>query len=81
MSEPHGLSPLEVTEWRAKRLLPAQRRVLLMLKTWLVDHAMIEDDPPIAARLQIFLETIKAPSENVALAREVMTTLERLVRL
>ena len=40
---------------------------------------MIEDDPPIAAKLQSFLTSITTPSDNVAVAREVMNTLERLV--
>ena len=36
---PEDLSPAELDDWRTRRLLPTQRRVLLIFKTWLVDHA------------------------------------------
>lgn len=74
----------EVEEWRTKRLLPTQRRILAMFKTWLQEHEMIEDDPPIAHRLQDFLSEVlagKSGNETLAaLAGEVMKTLGRLVR-
>lgn len=71
----------ELEEWRIRCLLPTQRRVLSVFTTWLVEHSMIEDDPPIARRLQDFLAEITAPAENVGLAQQVMETLERLVSL
>ena len=40
---------------------------------------MIEDDPPIARRLQDFLAEITAPAENAEHAQKVMETLKRLV--
>ena len=70
----------ELEDWRSRRLLPTQRRVLSMFKAWLSDHAMIEEEPEIARRLQDFLSEITAPPENVALASEVTKTLERMVR-
>lgn len=77
--QPLGLTGSEADCWRMRLLYPTQRRVLAALRTWLVDHRMIEDDPSIARRLQAFLPEVAAPPENAAAAAEVMTTLERLV--
>ena len=73
------MTDAELEEWRTQRLLPTQRRVLSIFKEWLTEHAMVEEDPPIARRLQDFLSEITAPPENVALAGEVMKTLSRVV--
>lgn len=77
---PQDVTAVELEEWRTKRLLSSQKRVLTIFVTWLVEHNMIEEDPPIAQRLQRFLSDIAAPPENAALAQEVMKTLSRLVR-
>lgn len=77
---PHAVTAAELEEWRVKRLVPTQKRVLSIFMTWLVDHDMVEEDPPIARRLQDFLSEIRPPSENATMAAEVMQALERLVR-
>jgi son of sevenless len=77
---PTGISPSQLHEWKAKYLLPMQGRVLSIFTTWLEEHSMIEDDPPVARRLQSFLAEITSPQENVLHAQKVMKTLERLVR-
>ena len=80
LDAPSGLTAVEFDEWRIRCLLPTQRRVLAVFTTWLVEHSMIEEDPPIARRLQQFLAEIPASAENVSLAEQVMKTLEHLVR-
>lgn len=79
LDAPATLTESELVEWKARCLLPSQHRVLSVFTTWLEDHAMIEDDPPIARRLQDFLAEITAPPENVVHAQKVMDTLKRLV--
>lgn len=77
---PSCLSEAEVEVWREKKLLPTQRRVLAVFLTWLENHSMIQDDPPIACRLQDFLTGITEPRRNRIAAKQVMDILERLVR-
>lgn len=67
--------------WRQKKQLPVQRRVLAIFQAWLENHSMIQDDPPIACRLQEFLCSITTPQQNTAYAKQVMNILERLVRV
>lgn len=81
MDAPEGITMAELEDWKVRCLLPTQRRVLQVFTGWLVEHAMIEDDPPIARRLQDFLSEITGSAENVSLAQQVMKTLERLVSL
>ncbi|KAI0690763.1 ras guanine nucleotide exchange factor domain-containing protein [Cytidiella melzeri] len=78
LESPAAIAPSELDEWKARCLLPSQRRVLSIFTTWLEEHSMVEDDPPIARRLQNFLAEITAPAENVVHAQKVMMTLERL---
>ncbi|EKM61468.1 uncharacterized protein PHACADRAFT_112102, partial [Phanerochaete carnosa HHB-10118-sp] len=76
--QPDSLTGVEADDWRIKRLFPAQRRVLSVFETWLVHHRMVEDDPPVAQRLQTWLNSLVEASENIALASELLKTLERL---
>lgn len=79
LDAPSTIKVSELDEWKTRCLLPSQRRVLSIFTTWLEDHSMIEDDPPIARRLQDFLAEITAPAENAEHAQKVMETLKRLV--
>lgn len=77
--QPLGLTGAEADEWRLKRLYPIQHRVLCAFRTWLEDYRMIEEDPPIAQRLQKFLPRVTSPAEIALVAEGVMETLKRLV--
>lgn len=83
LEPPSSISVAQVDKWRQKHLLPVQKRVLSVFATWLGDHRMIEDDPPVAQRLQGFLvdvsESPDSDVENVAIAQDVMQSLEHLV--
>lgn len=79
MKQPPGLSEAELVFWREKKCLPTQKRVLLVFATWLEHHRMVQDDPPVARRLQEFLATIVEPAANRVLAKQVMGVLERIV--
>ncbi len=79
LDAPQTLTTVELEEWRTKRLLPTQRRVISIFTAWLVNHNMIGDDPPIARRLQEFLSEISGPADNLSMANQAMKTLECLV--
>jgi son of sevenless len=76
---PDGLSPMEMDEWRNRKLLPTQNRVLTCLTTWLEDHGMLNEDPHIAQRMQEFLSLITQPPPLALTARLILGSLERLV--
>jgi son of sevenless len=78
-AQPQGLTGSEADDWRVRRLYPIQHRVLAVFQTWLVDHRMVEDDPPIARRLQMFLAEVTAAKENADVAAEVGKSLEHMV--
>ncbi|KAJ3556493.1 hypothetical protein NM688_g2000 [Phlebia brevispora] len=75
---PQAVTATELEEWRTRRLLQSQRKVLAIFMSWLVDHNMIEEDPSVARRLQDFLSEISEPPDNVAAAQEVRQALERI---
>ena len=79
MKQPAGLSDAEQVLWREKKCFPTQKRVLLVFATWLEHHRMVQDDPPVARRLQEFLASIVEPAANRVLAKQVMGVLERIV--
>ncbi|KAI0348122.1 ras GEF [Trametopsis cervina] len=78
LDAPPSLTVSELDEWRTRCLSPSQARVLSIFTIWLEEHRMIEDDPPIARRLQDFLGEIIASGGNESQAKQVMKTLERL---
>ncbi|CAL1694311.1 unnamed protein product [Somion occarium] len=77
MKTPLGLSDAELDLWRTKKLLPTQKRVLGVFAVWMEHHRLVQDDPPVARRLQEFLSGIVEPAPNRVLAKQVMSVLER----
>lgn len=81
MKTPLGLSDAELDLWRTKKLLPTQKRVLGVFAVWMEHHRLVQDDPPVARRLQEFLSGIVEPAPNRVLAKQVMSVLERKVSI
>ncbi|KAI0081157.1 ras GEF [Panus rudis PR-1116 ss-1] len=78
LNPPPDLTPSEYTEWKEKRLLPTQRKVLTVFIDWLEHHRLVQDDPPVAQRMQGFLNTLVDCTLHKDLAREAMRVLERV---
>jgi hypothetical protein len=79
LAPPEDLSPLEMEDWRSRKLLPTQNRVLMCLTTWLEDYSMLNEDPHISQRMQDFLGLITQPASLALAARLILASLERLV--
>jgi len=78
MTPPPGLDDEEMEAWKQKRLRTTQRRVLTTFVTWLEHHRLVENEPPIAQRLQAFLLSITGPTGNKVTAKQVLKVLERM---
>lgn len=81
MDHPPDLTGSEFEEWKDKKLLPTQKRVLTILTMWLEDHDLLEEEPYIAQRLTDFLTLIISPPPLALTAKLMLQSLERLVRL
>lgn len=81
MKPPPGLDAEETEQWKQKRLGTAQKRVLTVFSIWLEQHRMVDFEPPTAQKLQAFLSSITGPTGNKVTAKQVMKSLERMVRL
>lgn len=79
MGHPPNLSDEEFDDWKARKLRPTQRRALQVMDEWLEHHNMLQEEPPVARQLQIFLGLVKTPQEMVQIAQTSLKTLERLV--
>ncbi|THH29337.1 hypothetical protein EUX98_g4841 [Antrodiella citrinella] len=78
ISPPPGLEEDETDIWRQKKQRTSQRRVFATFVAWLQRHRLVEDTPPVAQRLQEFLESITGPTGNKVMAKQVMKVLERI---
>jgi son of sevenless-like protein len=79
MLPPDGISSAEADDWRIRKLLPIQNRVLMCFTTWLEDHDMLNEDPHISRRMQEFMSQITQPASLALAARLILGSLERLV--
>ncbi|KAI0783386.1 ras guanine nucleotide exchange factor domain-containing protein [Abortiporus biennis] len=77
LQPPSGLTTSEADDWKERKLLPSQKRVLGVFMSWLEHHGLVQDDPPIARRLQEFLAGVTSPIANKLTAKQVMHSLER----
>lgn len=78
---PVGLSTDELEQWKEKILSPTRKRILSIFMTWLEYHRLVQDDPPIARRLQEFLSDISPALATKLQVSHVMATLERMVNI
>jgi son of sevenless-like protein len=78
---PHAdLANTELEEWKEKKLIPMQSRVLIVFTMWLQDYGLLDEEPHIASRLATFLSLIVSPSSLMLTAKLILRDLERLVR-
>jgi len=81
MDAPPGLSNDEFDQWKREKLRPTQMRVLKVLTLWLEEYDLLNQAPEIAPRLQEFLSLIVTPQTLQQTAKQILTSLERLVRV
>ena len=79
LTHPSSLSFKELEQWKEKKLKPTRRRVLTVLHVWCDQFGLLLDDPFLARRVVDFVSSITSPPPLVALARDVLKTLERYV--
>jgi son of sevenless len=60
------------------RLLFTRSRTLVVLREWLEEHNLLQEDPQICPRLREFLLMIKAPPALQLTAKQTLQSLERL---
>lgn len=68
MAEPYA----DVDAWRKKVQYPTQRRIIKIIKCWVEDHHLLDEEPYIVQSLTNLLGTIVIPplvDEAVALRR------------
>lgn len=79
MTPPAGLGPIELEQWKEKRLRPTRRRVLTVLQVWTDDFGLLKVDHHVAPRIVNFVSAITSPLPIANAAREVLRSLERFV--
>jgi son of sevenless len=77
---PTDLADTELEEWKEKKLIPLQSRVLIVFTMWLQDYGLLDEEPHIAGRLVTFLTLIVSPSSLMLTAKLILRDLERSVR-
>ncbi|KZW00495.1 ras GEF [Exidia glandulosa HHB12029] len=78
MSPPPNLDETQLQRWHEKRS-QIQMRVLDVLRGWLEEHHMLQEDSHIALSMQEFLSQIRSPPPAAAAARQILLSMERLV--
>ena len=81
LSHPAALGSKELEQWKEKRLMPNRRRVLTMLQVWNDQFGLLQDDPYLARRVVDFVSSVTSPPPLATIAREVLKSLERYVRV
>jgi son of sevenless len=79
MEPPNNLTLAEFLEWKEKRLVLTQSRVLVVFAMWLQNHELLQEEPHIAQRLTDFLSSILETGEHSSTAKSILQNLERLV--
>ena len=74
-----SLTESEYLNWKANLRIPVQRIVLEILKIWLENYQLFEEEPHIAQRLKEFLDLIVSPPHN-KLAANIIQTIDHMVR-
>ena len=80
ISHPVALNLKELEQWKEKKLKPTRRRVLSVLHVWLEEFGLLQDDAYLARRLVDFVSSVTSPPQLADTAREVLKSLERVVR-
>lgn len=78
MKIPKSLTEQEEKDWKVNLRDPVRRRILEVLRLWLVNYRLLEEEPHIAKRLTDFLCTIGEP--HMSTAGKLIKDVERLVR-
>ncbi|EJD54484.1 ras GEF [Auricularia subglabra TFB-10046 SS5] len=76
---PDGLDESQMQRWLEERAKPVQLRVLEVLRCWLEEHHMLQEDAEIASRMQEFLAQIRSPPAAALSARQILLSMERLI--
>lgn len=74
-----SLTESEYLNWKANLRIPVQRIVLDILKRWLENYQLFEEEPHIAQRLKEFLDLIVSPPHN-KIAAIIIQTIDHMVR-
>ncbi|KAG8900894.1 hypothetical protein FRB99_005683 [Tulasnella sp. 403] len=77
MDNPPGLNEEQFTEWKEKRLRPAQTRVLTTFNEWVERYRFVKDEAHIVPKLKKFLSDIKTPPKNALTAKLLLQTIEK----
>lgn len=80
MDHPVKLIATEFVDWKEKKLLPTQKRILMIFTVWLEDHRLLEEEPHIARRLTDFLSLVATPQPLAITAKLIIQSIKRLVR-
>ncbi|KDQ15624.1 hypothetical protein BOTBODRAFT_173716 [Botryobasidium botryosum FD-172 SS1] len=75
---PHNLSDAEYEEWEDKELHAVQKRILLVLESWIVHHRLLDTDAWIARKLIDFLSSIQTPESTALTAKQIIQTIESI---
>ncbi|KZW00497.1 ras GEF [Exidia glandulosa HHB12029] len=78
MDHPPELNDEQFQEWREKKQKPAQTRILVVMREWLEDHNMLQEDPHIGVKLREFLMLVKSPPAQALTAKQTLQSLDRL---
>ena len=81
MEQPENLSSAEALEWKEKRLRPTQMRVLCVFGIWIEKHGLVLDEPSVVPRLRTWLSTILSPTGLALSAKQLVQSIDRIVRI
>ncbi|KAF8641186.1 hypothetical protein AX17_000821 [Amanita inopinata Kibby_2008] len=78
MNRPEGTNDEEFEDWKTARLLPTQRRILMIFTSWLENHQLLEEEPHIAQKLTDFLGLLLSSRSLASMAKDIIQKIERL---
>lgn len=79
LEHPPNLSENQFMEWKEKKLRQSQARVLNMLQEWVESYRFVKDEPHMVMKLVNFLTLVQSPPKHVAMAKQLLQTVERQV--
>lgn len=79
MPHPLNMSTRELSHWVEIYLEPKQRRILNIIKTWIEEHGLIQDDPQISLKIMPFLASIVSPPALASEAASLLISVQRPV--
>lgn len=80
MPHPSTMSTTELKHWEEKYLEPKQSRIFNIIKIWVEEHGLVQDDPKISLKIVSFLASIVSPPALAAEATSLRISVERPVR-